>query len=929
MAVNIDLTFPDGGQYFVNDLSSVNIVWSDGTGPASIYLFKGGIQQGGAIATGVVSGYVWNVTGYTVGADYQIKVVDDGDASEDISAANFSISDAISLSAPNGGQYLVNDGPNYNITWTGGTGSATIYLFKGGFQQGGAIATGVASGYAWNVTGYTPGDDYQIKVVDDGDLTEDISATNFSISNAVSLTAPNGGQYLVNGTTFNITWTGGAINATLELYKNNILVGPAISTTATTGIVWNISGYTPGADYKVKVIDNNNGTFDESDANFSISDPIVVVSPNGGESWANLSSHNITWTGGTGDVKIELYKGLVNLGTLADNQAGFSYNWPINQDMGNDYTVKISDNNSLSNDVSNNNFTITQYVHVTVPNVPDVRWTLGSTHNITWTDNVPGPVKIELYYNGTLHGVLASVADGTNTFAWTIPVNHLMGNLFKVRISSIDDPSIVDMSDFNFRIDAATNTYAITMIQPSDAGIVWVKGSSYLISWVDNLNSPVRIDLITPTSLVNIAPSVEGSTYGWTIDAGIPAATNYKIMVTSTTDNSVLGESEFDFEITATPPQANIIIEQPTLPGLYWLRGSSYLISWTDNVPNNVVDIVLCNSGGTELATLKSGAEGSTWVWTIPALTYAPGDYRIKVKYGGISGSSIATFHIGDSPAGAYITLLQPNVDGITWLENHDYLISWEDNIPGTVDIYYYRTSDLTEVPIATDVAGSTYVWSIPAMTDGDDYFVKIYSHADPTIAGDSDFAFAIQGFLPGGEVIVNSPNGGETWVKGNEYLISWDDNFAENVKIELVNYSTVTTTLIANNVEGSTYVWTIPNNGSYPAGIQYTVRVTSVETNTVTDESNAYFTIVDPASVAVYPNPADREFTVKFNAQSNEEYTVVLVDRFNMPVMTRTINTENTKELQVQTSFLPVGVYFMTLTSGNTKHTEKILIQH
>ncbi|MBS4058540.1 MAG: T9SS type A sorting domain-containing protein, partial [Bacteroidales bacterium] len=684
-----------------------------------------------------------------------------------------------------------------------------------------------------------------------------------------------------------------------------------------------------GIDYTVVVTDDNDASTDVSNADFRITQPVVVTSPNGGESWANLSWHNITWTGGTGDAKVELYKGLVNLGTLADHVAS-PFSWSINQAMANDYTVKVTDYVDLSNDVSNSNFTITQYVHVGAPNVPDVRWILGTQYNITWTDNVPGPVKIELYYNGLFHSELAaSVADGTNTFAWTIPVNHLMGNLFKVRISSIADPSIVDMSDFNFRIDAATNTYAITMIQPSDAGIVWVKGSSYLISWVDNLNSPVRIDLITPTSLVNIAPSVEGSTYGWTIDAGIPAATNYKIMVTSTTDNSVLGESEFDFEITATPPQTNIIIEQPTLPGLYWLRGSSYLISWTDNVPNNVVDIVLCNSGGTELATLKSGAEGSTWVWTIPALTYAPGDYRIKVKYGGISGSSIFTFHIGDSPTGAYINLLQPNVDGITWLENHDYLISWEDNIPGTVDIYYYRTSNLTEVPIATDVAGSTYVWSIPAMTDGVDYFVKIYSHADPTIAGDSDFDFAIQGFLPGGVVTVNSPNGGETWVKGNEYLISWDDNFAENVKIELVNYSTVTTTLIANNVEGSTYVWTIPNNGSYPAGIQYTVRVTSVETNTVTDESNAYFTIVDPASVAVYPNPADREFTVKFNAQSNEEYTVVLVDRFNMPVMTRTINTENTKELQVQTSFLPVGVYFMTLTSGNTKHTEKILIQH
>jgi len=222
--------------------------------------------------------------------------------------------------------------------------------------------------------------------------------------------------------------------------------------------------------------------------------------------------------------------------------------------------------------MSNNNFTITQFTHVAIPNTPGISWNLGTTHSITWTDNVPGPVQIDLYYAGVFHSTLAgSVPNGTNSFSWAIPANHLMGNDLSVRVSSVlDYATILDYSDFQFRIDAASNTYDIEVIQPSVTGIKWVAGLDYLISWTDNLSSPVKIDLVNYTlnDSIAIAASVTGSTYAWHIDGAIPNGVEYKILITSTTENGVQALSTNYFEITDTPGQTNIVIQQPTVGGL-------------------------------------------------------------------------------------------------------------------------------------------------------------------------------------------------------------------------------------------------------------------------------------------------------------------------------------------------------------------------
>lgn len=843
---------------------------------------------------------------------------------------------AVGIVHPNGGEVWAH-GSTQDIVWTGGE-LAIIDLFNGNNFIG-TIVANATSPYPWTITA-PAGSGYFVVITAMNGGSQDWADGTFTITdtNPINLTSPVGGESWVSETTHNITWTEGSGTAKLDLYDAS---GSHLYGTIATGVSspynWTIHGSIPlGSNYRIKITDSGDASTDISDADFTIAPQTLDVATPGsilvrGETYSITWTDNVPWP-----VNIYTTTDMVNFTLIGSNipDGINSWDWhiPADQLIGATYQVGIaSANNWMIYDWCDDYFSIvTQSVHVSVPNIPGILWTLDSDNIISWTDNV-GAVKIELYNVTTGNTTLISASETGSTFNWHIPDNQPIGNHFKIKITSLSDPGIYDSSDFEFRIDAASNTYEIAVIQPNVAGIRWVTGNSYLLSWTDNLALPVKIELVnygSPVTTETLFASVEGSTVAWTINPATFPGTHYKIMITSTTDNSVIDLSDYEFEISNTSAQTNIMLLNPS-SGLEWLRGSSYLISWLDNVPNNEVDIILCNVGGDEIATIKSGASGSTWVWSIPINTYPTGIYKIKVKYQNTEGISDA-FTISDSYSWNNIDLLQPNVSGITWIRGESHLISWIDDIPGTVDIYYERTSDATEVSIATNVSGSTYVWTIPAINEASDYWITIRSHVDATKVGMSENPFAILDYIPGGYIDIQQPNGGETWTKGNSYFISWDDNIAENINIDLVNYAGAPDIIpLYASVSGSTIIWTIPNNGTYPAGILYKMRISSTESS-LSDESDGYFTIVDPAAApVVFPNPANQSITIQLNEEVSDNYNIVITDRFNMQFINRTLNRCGSDELKISTAELTNGVYFLTITSRNTSTTHKFIVQH
>ncbi len=106
----------------------------------------------------------------------------------------------------------------------------------------------------------------------------------------------------------------------------------------------------------------------------------------------------------------------------------------------------------------------------------------------------------------------------------------------------------------------------------------------------------------------------------------------------------------------------------------------------------------------------------------------------------------------------------------------------------------------------------------------------------------------------------VTSPNGGESWVAGSAHNITWTSTGTiANVKIEVSTdgggtYSTVA----ASTANTGSYSWTVPST----AATACKVRVSDAAAATVSDTSDANFTITATSGCSYSLNPSSRSFS-------------------------------------------------------------------
>jgi hypothetical protein len=146
---------------------------------------------------------------------------------------------------------------------------------------------------------------------------------------------------------------------------------------------WTIPlGLQPGADNRIRITSTTNTAItDSSNADFAITPAIItptitVTSPNGGESWAQGSTHDITWTqfGDVGaKVNFEVLKAGAVVGSLTNVPDAGTYSWTIPGGYaGTDYRIRITSMiNPAITDSSDADFTITS------PSLPQVVFSSG------------------------------------------------------------------------------------------------------------------------------------------------------------------------------------------------------------------------------------------------------------------------------------------------------------------------------------------------------------------------------------------------------------------------------------------------------------------------------------------------------------------------------------------------------------------------
>jgi hypothetical protein len=293
-----------------------------------------------------------------------------------------------------------------------------------------------------------------------------------------------------------------------------------------------------------------------------------------------------------------------------------------------------------------------------------------------------------------------------------------------------------------------------------------------------------------------------------------------------------------------------------------WQAGTVHPITWsyTGN-PGSYIKIELLEDDlASQVITSGCSTSTSSYTWSIPD-SLTPGEvYSVRISSTtnpNCSDVSSDYFSISAAPT-PEIRVTSP--DGAeNWLVGTVHTIAWTyaGNPGAYITATLYDGDDPDSLIFSQRSIGSggsgSFSWTIPAsQVPGDDYRVQISSTANPAISDTSDKCFTISP-QPIPEIILTSPNGGESWLTGTTHNIEWtySGNPGSYLKIELYKDGVLNRVISSSRSIGSSgtgsYSWTIPT--AQDPGTTYRIKLTSTSFSANTDISNADFSITAPPS--------------------------------------------------------------------------------
>jgi hypothetical protein len=108
------------------------------------------------------------------------------------------------------------------------------------------------------------------------------------------------------------------------------------------------------------------------------------------------------------------------------------------------------------------------FVTMNTPNGGEA-WSMGSENVIRWETNITDSVRLDLLYG---QQIVRSIVDTTfpnpGAYRWLIPTDLTVDTSYKIIITSITDPSIIDTSDASFSITPPGGVEIINLEVPDD-----------------------------------------------------------------------------------------------------------------------------------------------------------------------------------------------------------------------------------------------------------------------------------------------------------------------------------------------------------------------------------------------------------------------------------------------------------------------------
>jgi len=181
--------------------------------------------------------------------------------------------------------------------------------------------------------------------------------------------------------------------------------------------------------------------------------------------------------------------------------------------------------------------------------------------------------------------------------------------------------------------------------------------------------------------------------------------------------------------------------------------------------------------------------------------------------------------------------------------------------------------------------------------------------------------------------VTMNTPNGGEEWYMDSVYVIRWETNITDSVRLDLL-YGQQIDRVIDTTFGNPAYAWSIPTD--LTEDTSYKIIITSLADPSIVDTSDASFSItlpptdVEPVDLGIpndfslfqnYPNPFNPSTTIRYAVPLQSYVTVKIYNSLgeNIAELVNLTQSAGSYQLDWNASNVASGIYFYSMEAVPT----------
>ncbi len=466
-----------------------------------------------------------------------------------------------------------------------------------------------------------------------GNKAESTSDISFKIERetvppTVKVEKPNGGEQVIAGSPYLITWTS-SDNGMLQSHDVNVSLDGGKSFRpiftglpgTTQSFLWQVPDTIFSSDARIQVIAKDasgNIASDVSDKSFSIvtKDTTVpqvkLLSPIGGESLQANGQFNITWTSSDNtqvarhELQLSTNSGATFDTIIATGLSGSTQNfiWQVPNVEITTARIKIiaiDNQNNSSQDASSKDVTITKR-DVTAPTVkvmtPNGGETLraGENISISWqsTDNVAiqsQRISLSLDSGNTFSIQIASALPANaNSFTFKLP-DTIQTTKARVKVEATDTSNLIgsDISDADFTISGKDTTPPqVTVVSPNGNEVL-ANSDMIKISWrssdnVSVVSQDIQISLDAGANYTTLQSGLAGNVQEMLLDLHTFQSEKAKIKIIARDAQNNIGSDESD--------NTFVLLVKPSITNVKYNSSSSKLLIFATGISaNSTVEI--------------------------------------------------------------------------------------------------------------------------------------------------------------------------------------------------------------------------------------------------------------------------------------------------------------------------------------------------